>query len=520
VTAKKDRLKPLVTAVGLGYLNTGLIVLVGLWFTPFLLRELGEQRYGLWLLGAQILLYLGLLDLGVVALLPREVAYATGRAGGREDASDLPLLVGQTIRLVLWQTPIVALVAAAIWLLVPDSWATLAGPLGLVVVAFVLLFPARVLQALLQGIQDLPFVGGTQLAAWFCGTGVTFLLVGQGWGLYSLSAGWIVTQGLTVAAFWRRLRVMFPETLPSSLPALSSAAVKRRLGKGLSVSVSQVAQVLLTGSDLLIIGRVMGPAFVVMYACTGKLVSILANQPAMLMQLAEPALSELRAGSSRRHAFDASTALSQAVLMGSGGIACIVLAVNHGFVEWWVGAGRFGGNQLTVLMLVSMLLRHLNVTASYTLFCFGYERQLAIVGVIDGIVTVTLSLALVPFVGPSGALFGSILGVVCVSLPANLRALGREDGVSVWTALKPLAPWLWRFVVLAALASISAVVWVPNTFLTLSITGAAVGAVYTAVMYPLLGKPPLGRYIAPRMAEWLPMLSRRGAPVVTGETAS
>jgi hypothetical protein len=48
------------------------------------------------------------------------VAYATGRAGGHHDAHDLPLLVGQTARLVLWQTPAVAVAAAALWLLISD----------------------------------------------------------------------------------------------------------------------------------------------------------------------------------------------------------------------------------------------------------------------------------------------------------------------------------------------------------------------------------------------------------------
>src|SRR5437016_5526788 len=56
----------------LGYAHQILVVAAALWLTPFLLRNIGEHDYGLWLAGGQILLYLGLLDFGVVDLLPRE----------------------------------------------------------------------------------------------------------------------------------------------------------------------------------------------------------------------------------------------------------------------------------------------------------------------------------------------------------------------------------------------------------------------------------------------------------------
>ncbi len=109
------------------------------------------------------------------------------------------------------------------------------------------------------------------------------------------------------------------------------------------VSVSQVAQVLLNGTDVMIIGALLGPAAVVPYACTGKLVSVLANQPQAILQSAAPALSELRTSADRGRLFKVSAALAQATLAVSGLVACIVLAVNAGFVRWWVGPDQFGG---------------------------------------------------------------------------------------------------------------------------------------------------------------------------------
>ena len=79
-----SRTKRFVSGITLGYAGQVLTTLVGLWLTPFLLFRVGQHDYGLWIVGTQLMFYLALLDFGVVALLPRETAFATGRASIEE----------------------------------------------------------------------------------------------------------------------------------------------------------------------------------------------------------------------------------------------------------------------------------------------------------------------------------------------------------------------------------------------------------------------------------------------------
>src|SRR5258708_1661948 len=111
-----SRTKRFLGGVSLGYTNQGLVMVAGLWLTPFLLHRIGQHDYGLWLVGAQLLAYLSLMDFGIVALLPRATAYATGRAGGSVCASDLPEIIGQTSSLVLFPVAFVAMTAGGLWL--------------------------------------------------------------------------------------------------------------------------------------------------------------------------------------------------------------------------------------------------------------------------------------------------------------------------------------------------------------------------------------------------------------------
>ena len=85
-----------------------------------------------------------------------------------------------------------------------------------IVLTFVATFPLRIFAALLQGLQDLTFLGIVQFSSWGGGVVVTFLAAAMGWGLYALACGWITTQIVTVAFAWRRLSRTHPDVLPST----------------------------------------------------------------------------------------------------------------------------------------------------------------------------------------------------------------------------------------------------------------------------------------------------------------
>ena len=497
----EGRAQRLIGGLGLGYLHTVATVIVGLWLTPFLLRQLGSHDYGLWLLGTQVVFYLGLMDLGIVALIPREVASASGLPDG-DRVNAIAERIGQTARLVLWQLPAVALVGAAVVWLLPPEWALLRGPIGVVVLVFVAAFPFRVFIAVLQGLQDLAFVGTTQLTSWLAGTLVTIAGVFAGLGLYSLTLGWVATQVVSAGMAWIRLVRAFPEVLPRRLPSLTLAALRQQIGRGTWISVGQLAQVLLSGTDFVVIGKLLGPEAIVPYACTGKLITMLANQPQMFMQLALPALSELRTSAPRDRLFEVSRSMTQMMLLASGAIVAVVLATNAAFVAWWVGDVQFAGVGLTAILAVGMLLRHLNTTAVYALFCFGHEKRLALTAIAEGAGSVLAMFILIPFIGLYGAAVGPMMATCLISLPNNLRALAREEGTSAMSLLAPLAPWTTRlFGLLACLALFLSVVRV-NGLVGLIIVSGAVAISYLAIMFPVLRQPPLGTMLGAAVLPW------------------
>ena len=482
--------------VSLGYLLLVLATVVGLWLTPFLLRNIGTHDLGLWLITTQILGYLMLLDLGVVALAPRETAFATGRAIGGS-ADETALIFARFRSVVRWQVIPAAVVCALAWWAVSLRWPDLIWPLATILIAFLAAFPSRLYRATLQGLQDLTYLGKVQLAAWSAGTIVTISLVLADAGLVALAAGWVATQLITSVACGLRLRQQFGPIWNAKAAGPSIKEARELFARSGWVSVTQIGQVFLNGSDLLVLGAILGPAATVPYACTGKLITVLSNHPQLLMQAAAPAIAEMRTSVPRAQLARVALALTRAMLILSGGVACFVLAANPSFVNWWVGAEQFAGMRLTLLLLAAMLCRHFATTMTYALFSFGHERRLSLTAISDGVVTLIVTAALASFtsLGLMSAAIGSLAGVVLITIPVCGIALARELEVTPLELISSQRGWAIRFAIAAAISVLGAKFLEGYGVAGLVGIAAGAAAVYGALMLPLALEDPLGPYV-------------------------
>jgi O-antigen/teichoic acid export membrane protein len=270
------------------------------------------------------------------------------------------------------------------------------------------------------------------------------------------------------------------------------------LSRGLWITVSQLA-VTLGAVDVLFIGKFYGPSAVVPYACTLKLALVLWNQPLLMMQAAEPGLSELKTGASRDRILRPVTALTQAILMLSGLLGCVVIAVNRSFVSWWVGPTRYIGLPILLVYVVNMLARHWNIATTYTNFCFGYERRICLITLFEGTLTAASSFLLIWWLGPIGAPAGMLAGVILIALPSNLFTLKSELGVTMIDLIKPLWPWFWRFVPLSITAIVINLSMPLLKFPGIAAVSTLMAVVYGWIMFRPGQDSALGTYLMPQL---------------------
>jgi O-antigen/teichoic acid export membrane protein len=490
-----SRTKSFVSGVFFAYLYQGSAMLLGLWLTPLYLRLLGAHDYGVWLVGLQVLTFLLVCDLGVVGVLPRDVAHANGRELAEAESEELQILIGRTTKVVLAQTVLIALVALLLFLFRPGAASGLRGPVSLVLFTFVATYPARIFPAVLQGLQDLKFLGQLRMWLWGLSAVLTIVLLLTGGGFYALAAGWCLQEvgANLVTAF--RLRRMRPDLVSFRTWRKTGPFKWRWLTRGLWVSVGQTATSLVGGTDLLIIARALGPVTVVVYSCTAKLVQVLQNQPQALASNALPGLSHMKTSESRDRIRTAATCLAQAMILVAGAVFCLVFALNHQFVNLWIGPRYFGGVALTMLLLLNFMARLLDYTLALSLFAFGHERMFAIRALVDGVVSVAVASILVRTLGLPGVVLGFACGALLVAIPMDLFIFAREFELTIREAIRPYVPSLWRIgAVGAASFAILRRIQIPN-LPVLMLAGASVILLYLLVVVPHVRGSELGGYI-------------------------
>lgn len=490
-----SRTKSFISGAFFAYLYQGCAMLLGLWLTPLYLRVLGAHDYGVWLVGLQILTFLLLCDLGVIGVLPRDVAHANGRELSEPQSQDLQILIGRTTKIVLVQTLLVGLVALLLFLFRPGAATGLRGPVSLVLLTFVVTYPARIYPAILQGLQDLKFLGQLRMWLWGLSAALTIFLLLTGAGFYALAAGWCLQEvgANLVPAF--RLRRMRPDLASLHTWSMTGPFKWRWLTRGLWASLGQTASSLIGGTDLVIIAHAMGPVTVVVYSCTAKLVQVLQNQPQALASNAVPGLSHMKTSEPRDRIRTTATCLAQAMILVAGAVFCVVFALNHQFVNLWTGPRYFGGVALTMLLLVNFMARLLDYTLALALFAFGHEKLYAIRAVLDGLISVSLASVLVRFMGLQGVVIGFMCGALLVAIPMDLYLFAREFEVTILQAMQPYVASLWRIVAVGTAAFfILRRIDIPN-LPALMAAGAGVLLVYLLVIVPHVRGSELAGYI-------------------------
>jgi O-antigen/teichoic acid export membrane protein len=500
-----SRSKTFLGGAALAYLYQGSIMLVGLWLTPFYLRHLGAHDYGIWLVGLQVLNFLLLCDLGVLAVIPRDIAQAHGQELARADSAPLRSLIGRLLKTVLVQSVLVVIVATGLFIFRPVAASSLRGPVALILVIFALTFPLRAAGVILQGLQDLKFLGVLRMWLWGGSALLIVLMLLAGAGFYALACGWCLQEAGGSLAALIRLRRLRPDLL--NMQAWRDAGPFRWewLTRGLWVSLGQASNALVGGTDILIIARVFGPATVVIYSCTGKLVQVLQQQPQILASTALPGLSQMKTSEGRRRIQRATTCLTQAMIFVAGGIVCVVLPLNRQFIDHWIGSRYFGGIALTALFLANFLVRLIDYTLAIALFAFGHEKIYAIRSLLDGLVSVVLASVLARPLGLNGVMLGFLCGGLLVALPIDFHRFAKEFEVSIGAAMRPYGPYLWRIAAVGAAAFlILRRVDTPNLF-SVAAAGVAVGLLYLLVTVPYLRRSELGEYARNAMPD-LPLL--------------
>ena len=415
-----------------GYAATLATILVGLWLTPFTLRFLDREEYGIFALASDLLMWLGLLDIGISAGLSVQAA----QLSGKPDAERLNRLASTAfftqnviVLVVLVVGSVMAVGFPHFFPVRPDLHRTTSTLMAMLVLGSAIGFSTRIFSALLFANQQIHIDNLLRLALVAIRTVLTVVLLKKGWGLYSLAFASLAATLITSAlAVWRTYRLLPGLQIRW---ALASWDVLKSLGSlGIWFSLGGIAGIVITSLDRVVAAKLISVETVTTLSLTGRVYVLFGGLLDQITNTARPMLGQLlgqntiaEAQRVYRHLFRLSTGL--AVIT-----AFSLWAGNEPFVTRWVGAQNFGGPMLSLALALNLIVNSWVLPNRAVLSAALVIRPQTLSRIVEAVINLGLSVLLGHYIGLIGIILGTAIAGLLTStwyLPLlTARLFGRS----------------------------------------------------------------------------------------------
>ena len=414
-----------------GYLSSATTIVIGLLLTPLLVRQLGQQAYGLWVLVTSLAIYLTLLDLGVADAVTRYVA----RARAINDSNQVTSVVSTAFAVYLVGGLLSLIVTLLlVFLLLPSlntpeellptaQWLLTSLGIGSMVI-----LSCRVFDGALRGAQRYDLANALQIGYSVALAGGTALVLLRGGGLAEIA--WVnIGASVLLAA---------GQTIVGRLAVPGARIVRNGVHRGLArelvgfsswVFLTNISYRVYTHFDAVVLAIFLPVRALTPYNLGYRVAALLGEGLYPVLKLLFPIASELHMRQERE-------ALHRLLVQGTK--VALAISVAGGITLWflgealirlWIGPGLQEATPILYLFVVFFVISNTSQPAREILKGEGRIRFLAMLAVADTVLNLALSAVLVQFYGAPGVAVGSVIPVALASLVLLRRTL-RHQGIA------------------------------------------------------------------------------------------
>ena len=403
----------------MGYAINAVVIF---FLTPFVLRSLGDTRYGVWILANGLTGYFGLLDLGFRAgttqYLTRYLAQQDYLALNRTASTSVAALSACGV-VVAVASGVVSWLAPLIFTIPEDTISEVRWCIAVIGGAAAIQFVFAPYSAVFTATQRYDIANAITILLRLATAAGTYVALSLGYGLLGLCA--VHAAGETLG-FFIRARVAY-WILPQLHVSLGLAAwydFRPILSYGVIASLSHGANVVRQSSSALIIGLFLPLAALAPFNLAASVVLHMERLFAPVVMVLFPITTQLDAQGDRDGLRRVYFAVSRMLLCGAVSVAMIGAIWAADFYRLWVGAQFVdGGEYISVVVLLRCLLLAGTVRIGQTI---GHQvllgcramRQLALLSLTEVLVSLVLMVPLIMRFGLLGVVVATLISAIVV----------------------------------------------------------------------------------------------------------
>lgn len=464
--------------------------------TPFMLHQLGDTAYGLWVLIGSVISYGSLLDIGIWGAIIKYVAEYRAR-GEYEQASQVFVtafsLYGWLCLIILLLTWLVAPVFPVLFHVPEDQKGTATQLVILMGFGVGFSLPGMAPMAVLRGLQRFDIVNLIEVIATLFTALATVAVLLWGGGVLGVVfvqlCGIFVMLGLGV---WFVLRIA-PE-FKIRRGVVNLRLIRTVLTYSWPLFVRDVASNLKTKTDEMTIGAFLPFRMIAPYNLARKMSETTHILTQQFMKVLLPLTSELHAENDLgrlRLVYTTGTRLTLAISLT---LASLLIVLARPILSVWVGERYANAAPLVVILTLATLVATSQWPANTVLQGMARHRLLAATSLGSGVANLLLSIALIGPLGLTGVALGTLIPNVvefAIVIPFAMRVMGVRGSEAVRKIFLPaLSPALIMTLALLALQKLIE----PSTLISIGLI-AGMGVLVYMVAYLCIGASKAERQI-------------------------
>ncbi|MGH7924927.1 MAG: lipopolysaccharide biosynthesis protein [Candidatus Binatus sp.] len=398
---------------------TIVMVVIGLFATPLILRWLGDERFGAFQVATDWMAYLALLEFGLGGALMPLIALSEAR---HEEKSVHDLMVSGVrsyTKVALASVVAVVILAVLATRLIPVQaryasdlrYSFLIGGFG------VLMTPLAPFRALMEGRQQGYWLSVFLTAQSITITAGSLVLAWAGWGITGQSIAVVAGAAVFNAALLWLCRSEVPSIFIDAIkgPAPEAARSDVRKLNAPTFVLNLCGRVSLL-TDNIVVSGLLSPALVTPFVLTQRLTSLAQRELQTIGNASWAALAELSA-QGRKDVFSRRLLELTRVVAVIGLAALIpIVAFNRQFVWLWVGRGRYAGDLITALAAANALMQAIFSLWGWCVTGTGQIRRIIPMTIVQAVLNLVLSIAFTFAFGLAGPLLGTTAAFLAVSV--------------------------------------------------------------------------------------------------------
>lgn len=417
-------------------------VAVGFFLTPFIIRHLGRDGYGVWVLVGSFIGYYGLLNLGVGSAITRYISRYSAQNDSKslnETANTALAMFCATGLIAIALSFLIAAPLADFFKVTPEHSEEFKRIVVVLGIATGLSFPSGVFSAMITARERFVAVNIVNITTTLLRTGLTVVILLAGHGLAGIAYPTLAATVISLVAVFWMARVVVPEFC-FQLKSARLTTLKMLLVYGGYTTIIAVADILRLKIDSLVIGKMLGMAEVGVYGIAATLIHYMLSLVASGMGVLTPRFTALDGEQKQEElkgTFLKALSISSCIAWG---VALLLLLFGRPFVLLWVGEGFVGTVPVLSILAVSYAFALSQTPGIGLMYALNKHSYYAIVSTLEAIANVGLSILLARQFGIIGVALGTAIPMILVKLIVQPVYVSRLVGLRLGAYGKAVAP--------------------------------------------------------------------------------